>query len=77
MCEGCPLQSLADFFSCAETDLHVWHQKANQPDRVMLSVTHDGEQFAVTDETCRGAVAKLLQEMDSKRVGDMIPVLVD
>lgn len=77
MCEGCPLQSLADFFPRAETDLKIWHQRTGQPDHVMLSVTHDGEQFAAKDETCRGAVKKLLQEMDSKRVGDMIPVLVE
>jgi len=77
MCPGCPLQTLADFFPCSETDLHIWHQGQNQPDRVMLSVTHRGEQLAVTDETCRGAVAKLLQEMDSRRVGDCIPVLVE
>jgi len=77
MCDGCPLQSLADFFQCAETDLHIWHERGDVPDRVMLSVTHQGEQFAVRDETCRGAVKKLLQEMDSKRVGDLVPVLVD
>ena len=77
MCDGCPLQSLADFFPRATTHLDVWHERTNQPDRVMLSVTHQGEQFAVQDETCRGAVAKLLQEMDSRRVGDCIPVLVD
>jgi len=75
MCPGCPLQSLADFFPCAETDLRIWHERSSQPDRVMLSVTHRGEQLAVTDETCRGAVAKLLQEIDARRVGDCIPVL--
>jgi len=70
MCDGCPLQTLADFFPRAETDLKIWHEKAGQCDYVRLSVTHQGEQFAVTDETCRGAVAKLLAEMDAKRGGD-------
>ena len=77
MCEGCPLQSLADFFPRATTHLDVWHERTGQEDRVMLSVTHEGEQLAVTDATCRGAVKKLLQEMDGKRIGDCVPVLTD
>ena len=77
MCEGCPLQSLADFFPNATTELRIWHGAAGEPDNVLLSVTRDGDQFAVRDGTCRGAVKKLLQEMDAKRVGDCRVVMVD
>lgn len=75
MCEGCPLQTLADFFRDATTELRIWHGRVGEPDRVMLSVTHQGEQFAVTDSGCRGAVAKMLEEMDAKRIGDCRVIL--
>jgi len=77
MCDGCPLQTLADFYRNAKTELRIWHGAAGEPDNVLLSVTRDGEQIAVRDGTCRGAVAKLLQEMDAKRVGDYRVILDD
>lgn len=77
MCDGCPLQTLADFYRNATTELRIWHGKQDEPDQVLLSVTRDGEQIAVRDGTCRGAVAKLLQEMDAKRVGDCLVMLED
>ena len=77
MCDGCPLQTLADYFPNATTELRVWHGANGEPDQVLLSVTRPGEQLAVRDGTCRGAVAKMLQEMDTKRVGDCRVILDD
>ncbi len=76
-CDGCLLQTLAGFYPLATTEVTIWHARDGQPDRVQLSLTHKGEQLAVTDETCRGAVAKMLQEMDAKRVGDCRVILED
>lgn len=76
-CQGCPLQTLADHFPKATTELRIWHERNGQNDMVHLSVTHQGEQFAVTDATCRGAVGKLLKEMDVKRIGDCRVILDD
>jgi hypothetical protein len=76
-CTGCPLQTLADHFPRATTELRIWHERTGQPDRVLLSVTNQGEQFAVVAGECREAVAKLLQELDAKRVGDCKVILED
>jgi hypothetical protein len=68
MCDGCPLQTLADFFPDATTELRVYHGKSGEVDSVQLSVTpNQGEQFAVTASACREAVGKLLQEMNAKQ----------
>ena len=77
MCDGCPLQTLADFFPDATTELRIWHGKGVEPDNVMLSVTHQGEQFAVVAGECREAVAKLMREMDAKRNGDCRVIIKD
>jgi hypothetical protein len=78
MCNGCPLQSIADTFPGATTELRIWHQGDDTPDRVLLSVTRHGEQLAVHDETCRGAVAKMCLEMDrTMQVGDCRVTIVD
>lgn len=66
-CDGCPLQSIADLFPRATTELTIWHEGNGTEDRVMLSVTHAGEQFRVDDCHCRTAVAKMSAEMDVKR----------
>jgi hypothetical protein len=65
MCEGCPLQSIADFRALSKTELTIWHERTNQPDRVTLSVTRQGEQFTATGCQCREVVATLLTEMDA------------
>ena len=77
MCDGCPLQSLADFYREATTELRIWHGRTNEPDRVFLSITRPGEQLAVQGSSCREVVAKLLQEMDAQRIGDCRVALDD
>ena len=79
-CDRCPLDTLATHFPESTTELRIWHGKADQVDRVMLSLTHQGEQFAVTAGECREAMAKLLEQMDEKRgpqIGDCRVIIED
>ena len=64
MCEGCPLQTIADAFPYAQTDLRIWHERGGQPDRVTLTVTHGEEEFSAQGQSCREAVAAVLTQMD-------------
>jgi len=77
MCDGCPLQTLADFHHDCTTELRIWHGRTGEPDVVMLSVTRQGEQLAVRAGSCREAVKKLLEEMDEKRIGDCAVVMTE
>jgi hypothetical protein len=64
MCEGCPLQTIADAFPYAQTDLRIWHERGGQPDRVTLTVTHGEEEVSAQGQSCREAVAAVLTQMD-------------
>ena len=70
MCEGCPIQTLAELYRGQTTELRIWNEGDGKPSQVMLSVMIPGERFAVHDSTCRGAVAQMCREMDAaNRVG--------
>ena len=70
MCDGCPLQTIADVWPGASTHVQIFHPKEGR-DVVQVSVVVDGQDPIVADgETCRAAVAELLRMMDEKRFGN-------
>jgi hypothetical protein len=64
MCDGCPLQAIADAFPKAQTELSIWREKAGTPDRVTLTVTHGAEEFSAQGSSCRDVVAAVLVQID-------------
>lgn len=67
MCDGCPLQTLADVHPHTCTRVTIWHEREGQPDRVQVAVIRDGnDSLDGSGETCREAVADLLQQMDAR-----------
>jgi hypothetical protein len=70
MCEGCPLQTLADHFPKAMTRVVIWHEREGKPDMVQVSIVRDSaDDLVVTAPTCREAVAELLREMNQRDCG--------
>ena len=70
MCDGCPLQCLADVFPKSSTHVNIWHGQDGQPDVVQVSIVrYDIDDLVATAPTCREAVAELLRLMDEKRTG--------
>jgi hypothetical protein len=64
MCDGCPLQAIADAFPKAQTELSIWREKAGTPDRVTLTVMHGAEEFSAQGSSCRDVVAAVLVQID-------------
>lgn len=64
MCEGCPLQMIADAFPKSQTELSIWREKAGTPDRVTLTVTHGAEEFSAQGPSCREVVAAVLVQIE-------------
>lgn len=67
MCDGCPLQTIADVWPGAWTRVEIFHPKKGE-DVVQVSVVTYGQDPVVAiGKTCREAVAALLRMMDSRR----------